>query len=145
MTIRWPAVACPSVRLQTWLVQKENIRFAVADTIERAGASLEECLEAIRRMDGLTRSQVTIAYMENSIMIGGGSREFIVTVETGTAICNLLDPGEEEDEFVELTVGGQACEFSQPYIVSLELVESALLQLLTGTAVAINWEVIKKG
>lgn len=126
-------------------IYEEQRKGAVADTIERAGASLEECLEAIRRMDGLTRSHVTIAYMENSIMIGGGSREFIVTVETGTAIRNLLGPGEEEDEFVELTVGGQACEFPQPYIVSLELAESALLQLLTETAVELNWEVIKKG
>ncbi|WP_147384501.1 hypothetical protein [Paenibacillus sp. 1011MAR3C5] len=61
-------------------------------------------------MDGFTRSQVSIKYLDNMIMVGGGSAEFIVTVETSTAIRNLLS-SEEEDEFVEFTVGGQACEF----------------------------------
>lgn len=110
-------------------VYEEQRNGAVADTVEYSHASLETCLEIIRRMDGFTRSQVTIRYMENMIMIGGGSHEFIVTVETNAAIHNLLGPLEEEDEFVEITVGGQACELPQKYIVSLELIESALLQL----------------
>ncbi|UNK21100.1 Imm1 family immunity protein [Paenibacillus sp. N3/727] len=125
-------------------VYEEQRNGAVADTIEHSHASLETCLEVIRRMDGFTRSQVTIRYMENMIMIGGGSHEFIVTVETDTTIHNLLGPLEEEDEFVEITVGGQACEFPQKYIVSLELIESALLQFLEGTTAELNWEIIDK-
>ncbi|WP_213647545.1 hypothetical protein [Paenibacillus lautus] len=78
------------------------------------------------------------------IMIGGGRHEFIVTVETSTAIHNLLGSQEEEDEFVEITVGGQACEFPQQYIVSLELVESALRQLVTDTSAELHWEIIGK-
>lgn len=78
------------------------------------------------------------------IMIGGGSHEFIVTAETGAAILNLLDPLGEEDEFVEITVGGQTCEFPQKYIVSFELIESALLQLLEGITTELNWEIIDK-
>ncbi|GIP00767.1 hypothetical protein J14TS5_58520 [Paenibacillus lautus] len=77
-------------------------------------------------------------------MIGGGRHEFIVTVETSTAIHNLLGSQEEEDEFVEITVGGQACEFPQQYIVSLELVESALRQLVTDTSAELHWEIIGK-
>lgn len=74
-----------------------------------------------------------------------GSHEFIVTVETNTAIHNLLNSTEkEEEEMVELTVGGQACEFPQQYIVSMELVESALLQLLTNTSTELDWEIIEK-
>lgn len=125
-------------------IYEEQRKGAVADTIEHSHASLEKCLEVIRRMDGFTRSQVTIQYMENMIMIGGGSHEFIVTVETSTAIHNLLGTLEEEDEFVEMTVGGQACEFPQKYIVSLELIETALLQLLADTPVELNWEIIEK-
>lgn len=125
-------------------VYEEQRNGAVADTIEHSHASLETCLEVIRRMDGLTRSQVTIRYMENMIMIGGGSHEFIVTVETDTTIHNLIGPLEEVDEFVEITVGGQACEFPQKYIVSLELIESALLQFLEGTTAELNWEIIDK-
>ncbi|GIO07805.1 hypothetical protein J31TS6_38330 [Brevibacillus reuszeri] len=45
---------------------------------------------------------------------------------------------------VELTVGGQACEIPQQYIVSIELVESALLQLLKDTSTELHWEIIKK-
>jgi len=125
-------------------VYEEQRNGAVADTIEHSHASLETCLEIIRRMDGFTHSQVTIRYMENMIMIGGGSREFIVTLETDTAIHNLLGPLEEEDEFVEITAGGQACEFPQKYVVSLELIESALHQLLEGATADLNWEIIDK-
>ncbi len=78
-------------------------------------------------------------------MIGGGSQEFIVTVESNTAIHNLLSSTEEEEEeMVELTVGGQACEFPQQYIVSIELVEFALLQLLTDTSADLHWEITRK-
>lgn len=125
-------------------IYEEQRKGAVADTIEHSHASLEKCLGVIRRMDGFTRSQVTIQYIENIIMVGGGSHEFIVTVETSTAIHNLLGTLEEEDEFVEITVGGQACEFPQKYIVSFELVESALLQLLADTSAELNWEIVEK-
>lgn len=125
-------------------IYEEQRKGAVADTIEHSHASLEKCLEVIRRMDGFTRSQVTIQYRESMIMIGGGSHEFIVTVETSTAIRNLLSTPEEEEEFVEMTVGGQACEFPQKYIVSLELIESALLQLLADISVELDWEIIEK-
>lgn len=125
-------------------IYEEQRNGAVADTVEHSHASLEKCLEVIRRMDGFTRSQVTIQYMENMIMIGGGSHEFIVTVETSTAIHNLLGTLEEEDEFVEITVGGQACEFPQKYIVSLELIEFALLQFLADTSAELDWEIIDK-
>ena len=125
-------------------VYEEQRKGAIADTVEHSQASLETCLEAIRRMDGFTRSQVTIRYMDNMILIGGGSHEYIASVETSTAIHNLLGPLEEEDEFVEITVGGQACEFPLQYIVSFELIDSALRQLLEGTTAELNWEVIVK-
>lgn len=54
-------------------IYEEQREGAVADTIEHSHASFEKCLEVIRRMDGFTRSQITIQYMENTIMIGGGS------------------------------------------------------------------------
>ncbi|MFD2117576.1 hypothetical protein ACFSTH_12850 [Paenibacillus yanchengensis] len=123
-------------------IYEEQRKGALADTIEHAHASLEKCLEVIRRMDGFTRSLVTIQYTENVIMIGGGSQDFIVTVETSTAIHNLLGTLEEEDEFVEITVGGQACEFPQKYIVSFELVASALYQLLADTSAELYWEIV---
>jgi hypothetical protein len=125
-------------------IYEEQRRGAVADTLEHSYASLETCLDVIRRMDGFTRSQVTIQCRESMIMIGGGSREFIVTVETSTAIHNLLGSLEDEEEFVELTVGGQACEFPQKYIVSFELVESAFLQLVADSSAELDWEVIEK-
>lgn len=125
-------------------VYEEQRTGAVADTIEYVHATLEACMEVIRRMDGFIRSQVTIRYMENVIMIGGGSHEFIVTMENGAAIHNLLGPSGEEDEFIEITVGGQACEIPRKYIVSLELIESALRQLLESTPTELNWEIINK-
>ena len=125
-------------------VYEEQREGAIADTIEHSHATLEMCLEAIRRMDGFTRSLVTIQYREHTIMIGGGSHEFIVTVETNAAIRNLLGTREEEDDFVEITVGGQACEYPQMYIVDLGLVESAVLQLLADASAELEWEIIEK-
>lgn len=125
-------------------IYKEQRKGVVANTIEHSHASLEKCLEVIRQMDGFTCSLVTIQYMGNTIMIGGGSPEFIVTVETSTVIQNLLSTPEKDDEFVEITVGGQACEFPQKYMVSLELIESALLQLLADISVELHWEIIEK-
>jgi len=45
---------------------------------------------------------------------------------------------------VEITVGGQACEFPQKYIVSFKLVESALLHFLVDASVELDWEVVEK-
>ncbi|MFE1630211.1 hypothetical protein ACFLFF_26020 [Brevibacillus reuszeri] len=126
-------------------IYEEQRTGAKADTVKHSHASLEKCLEVIRKMDGFTCSQISIQHMDNMIMIGGGSQEFIVTVESNTAIHNLLcSTEEEEEEMVELTVGGQACEIPQQYIVSIELVESALLQLLKDTSTELHWEIIKK-
>ncbi|OBZ18130.1 hypothetical protein A8L34_00645 [Bacillus sp. FJAT-27264] len=71
-------------------VYEERRKGAVAETIEHTEATFATCLEIIRRMDGFTRSQVTFQHIESIIMIGGGSHEFIVTVETDTALRNLL-------------------------------------------------------
>lgn len=51
---------------------------------------------------------------------------------------------EEEDEFVELTVGGQACEFPQMYVVNLELVECAISQLIEDSPSELDWDIIHK-
>lgn len=123
---------------------EEERKGATANTIEHLHASISKCLEVIQRMDGFTRSQVTVQYKDTIIMIGGGKDEFIVTVETSTAIHNLFNIQEEADEFVEITVGGQACEYPQQYIVGFELVESAILQFLEDTSAELNWEVIAK-
>lgn len=51
-------------------VYEEQRNGAIANTIEHTYASLETCLEIIRRMDGFIRSQVTIRYKEYMIMNG---------------------------------------------------------------------------
>lgn len=71
-------------------VYEEQRKGAVADTIEYSHATLETCLEVIRRMDGFMRSQVTVRYMENMMMIGSGNDEFIVTMETDTGEGDYL-------------------------------------------------------
>lgn len=82
---------------------------AVADTVKHSHASLE-IMEVIRQIDGFTHSQVHIQHMD--IMVGGDSYEFIVTVETSTAIIhNLLSSPEEESEFVEMTIGDKPVNF----------------------------------
>ncbi|KOP65877.1 hypothetical protein AMS62_11965 [Bacillus sp. FJAT-18019] len=53
-------------------------------------------------------------------------------------------PQEEEDEFVELTVGGQACEFPQMYVVNLELVKYEISQLIEDSPSELDWEIIHK-
>ena len=125
-------------------IYEERRTGAKAETVEHSHASIEKCLEVIRKMNGFTCSQISIQHRDHMIMIGGGSQEFLVTVETNTAIHNLLSSPEEGEELAELTVGGQACEIPQNYIVSMELVESALQQLLTGTSAELHWEIIEK-
>jgi len=64
-------------------IYEEEREGAIAITIEHPHATMEKCLEVIGRMDGFTRSQVTVQHKDHMIMIGGGIDEFIVTVETG--------------------------------------------------------------
>ncbi len=132
------------------IIYEEQRMGAIAETVEHSNASLGKCLEIIERMDGFNCNQVTVECADNIIMIGGGDDDYIVTVETNTAIHNLLNPlTDEQDEAleadsIELTVGGQVCEFPQQYIVDIELVKSALLQYLVGEPSNIRWETIEK-
>ncbi|GIO07806.1 hypothetical protein J31TS6_38340 [Brevibacillus reuszeri] len=54
-------------------IYEEQRTEAKADTVKHSHASLEKCLEVIRKMDGFTCSQISIQHMDNMIMIGGGS------------------------------------------------------------------------
>ena len=111
---------------------------------EFPGASPEDCLKAVRRMNGADRSLVSVKENDLMIIIGGGDEAFVVTVETSRSIRNLLGSHPDEDDFVDITVGGQACEYPRCYAVVLETVESALSQLLVNASVDLHWEIIEK-
>lgn len=118
----------------------------IAHIAEFPDASPEECPKAVRRMNGADRSLVSIKENDLMISIGGGDGAFVVTVETSRSIRNLLGshPDPDEDDFIDITVGSQACEYPRCYAVGSESVESALPQLLEKADVDLHWEIVGK-
>ncbi|KKO52138.1 hypothetical protein [Paenibacillus sp. DMB20] len=53
-----------------------------ARIVEFPDVSPEECLKAVRRMNGANRSLVSIKENDLMIIIGGGDEAFVVTIET---------------------------------------------------------------
>ncbi|WP_413372200.1 hypothetical protein [Paenibacillus taichungensis] len=78
------------------------------------------------------------------MMIGGGAGEYVVTVESDVEIRNLIDSGQDEEDFTELTVGGQACEYPTTYLVNLEMVKMAIMEIFFETSAQLNWGIIVK-
>ena len=77
-------------------------------------------------------------------MIGGGCGEYVVTMDFVDRVVNVIEPGRDVDDFVEVTVGGQAVDYPAIYVLSLHSVDLALRECLLGDGSRAPCEVIKK-
>ncbi|AJQ86591.1 hypothetical protein ADT26_14385 [Xanthomonas oryzae] len=107
--------------------------------------SLDQCLDAVRRMNGGDRTLISFSVDGLSIMVGGGDGQYVVTMESDESIVNVVNSSASGDEFVEITVGGQACEYPDIYVVGLDQVEAALRhRIFNGEGQDVEYEVIPK-
>jgi hypothetical protein len=59
-------------------------------------------------------------------------------------IRNLIDSGQDEEDFAELTLGGQACEYPLTYLVNLEMVKMAIIEIFFDASEQSDWEITVK-
>ncbi|WP_157381221.1 hypothetical protein [Burkholderia ubonensis] len=116
---------------------------AKSSIFEKENPSLEECLDAIKKMDGITRTLTAVNREGFSLMVGGGGGMYIITCETGNLIKNLVDYSGAGD-LVDLTVGGQACTYPGNYVVNFDLARKAISNEFFDGNDQLTWEVLDK-
>ncbi len=125
-------------------ISSEIRQGARAVSVESEDVTFFGCLEAVRNMNGDDRSLVCVELSDGSIMIGGGGASFIVTMEFVDKIVNAVDLSKDSDDFVEMTVGGQAVDYPSTYVISFEQVCAVLSEQLDGGAKIVEYEVVPK-
>lgn len=87
---------------------------------------LQQVLEAVHRLNGSSRSLISLNLEDGStLMIGGSGGAFVCTIESARQIINVTTESDPE-EFVSLVVGGQEVEYPSTYIVSFACIADLL-------------------
>ncbi|GLU87778.1 hypothetical protein [Agromyces sp. NBRC 114283] len=99
----------------------------------------------IDELDGLTRTLIAHRIQDWDVMIGGGPDRFIVTAtaDQGTRVANALSGtplDDNDDETVDLTIGGQAVDYPAEYAVTRSEAMLALSDLESGVLPDGRWE-----
>ncbi|WP_454254159.1 hypothetical protein [Pseudomonas sp. Marseille-Q8238] len=103
--------------------------------------SSEQAIDALYKMDG---RQHTLLVLERNdgwqLCIGGGGREFVVTLSSRSdENFTLLNPNEGGEELVELCAGGQFAEFPREIVVDRELVGTVIHKFFNKEEGFLNW------
>lgn len=100
----------------------------------------------IDELDGQTHTLITREISGWEVMIGGGPEQFIVTAtrDSGQRIANALTSTEpdDDDDTVDLTVGGQAVDYPREYVLTRAEVLSAIADLGSGVFSDDRWELV---
>ncbi|MCM3657607.1 hypothetical protein M3147_10130 [Agromyces mediolanus] len=97
----------------------------------------------IDELDGLTHTLIAHRIQGWEVMVGGGPDRFIVTATTddGNRVANAINGAPaDDDETVELTVGGQAVDYPATYALARNETRRALLDLESGVLPDDRWE-----
>lgn len=99
----------------------------------------------IDELDGQTHTLVSHEISGWEVMIGGGPEQFILTAtrDSGQRIANALTStalDDEDDDTVELTVGGQAVDYPREYVLTRPEVLSAIAELASDAFAEDRWE-----
>lgn len=107
------------------------------DTVE----SVDTICALIRRLNGLSRSCVTVFDDPQTIGVGGGENGEVVVYRTedDTTFYNLIGD-QEADGTTELFACGQPGEFPDRTIVSARIAALAVGELLSGKPSSFVWE-----
>ncbi|QSQ51520.1 hypothetical protein ISN36_12070 [Xanthomonas translucens pv. undulosa] len=126
-------------------VVEEVRRGPLAESLEFIAESIEQCMGAVKRLNGLDRTVVSFSSGNIMVMVGGGDGIYVVSIETPKNLINVVNLDAEEDEVVDVTVGGQACEYPRYYVVKLSQVGAALQDHLFGIKnEEVEYEIIPK-
>jgi len=90
--------------------------------------SEDDVLNAVRALDGLTRTLLAVNAADgSSITIGGGPGHYVAYVSTNDEMCfNLLVDQEHSSGTVSLVAGGQEGDFPAEQVVKLDQVLRAV-------------------
>lgn len=125
-------------------IAEEVRQGARADVRTMGNPDFSSCMEAISRLNGLDRTLVCVTVSDGSIMVGGGGGVYVVTMDFLDRIVNVLNDSADADDFVEVTVGGQAVDYPANYVIGFDLVESALASYIDGDGYGVSCEIIEK-
>lgn len=99
-------------------------------------------------LDGSATTLVSHRIGDWDVMVGGGPDVFIVTAQTSdlARVANALSEGAhvdpDDDDAIELTVGGQAVDYPRPYVLDRPETLRALDDLSDGAFPVERWEIL---
>lgn len=112
---------------------------------EYACTDIDAALEAVRRLNGSSRTQVLFQGMDRDLIVGGGNEgrySVFLTVGEDREFYTLIDPEKAAGDEVEIVTGGQAGLFPGNQCVSLPSVLMAVRDFfeLGQPSPALKWE-----
>ncbi|WP_414172550.1 hypothetical protein [Clavibacter tessellarius] len=113
-------------------VVEEVRRGAQAETCDSRAEDIEQCTVALEQLNGLDRTMTSFHSGDTVIVVGGGEGDYIAYVETPRTILNVVNGAADEDDTIDVTVGGQACEFPAYYVTEFAQVVAVLQDQLFG-------------
>lgn len=100
----------------------------------------------IDALDGGEHTLFTVPLGEWEAMLGGGPDRFVVTASAGggTRIANArtLREDSDEEETVDLTVGGQGIDYPWEYVLTRDEALAAMTDIAAGQLSGERWELI---
>lgn len=101
----------------------------------------------IDELDGSTHTLVANRIGHWEVMIGGGPELFVLTAtaDGGGRIANALtavEPDDDDEETVDLTVGGQAVDYPREYALTRDEVAAAIADLDADRFPEARWELV---
>ncbi|RMI13808.1 hypothetical protein [Cellulomonas triticagri] len=84
-------------------------------------------------LDGVHETLVADRIGEWEVMVGGGPERFVLTATAGDSVANAVTAdqpdGDEDDDTIDLTVGGQGVDYPVQYALHRHEVDAALADL----------------
>lgn len=115
----------------------------IDDVVEQPSVPAIE--NAIRRLDGIRTTEVSIESDSDDFMIvGGGGGRYVAFVGRGEDdLVNLFNPSGPSERLVELCVGGQTGFYSERQLVDLPTAIQAACKFAENGELdgSVNWEV----
>lgn len=114
----------------------------LAKQVEVHNPSRNRIYEAINQVDGKSCSLLTIISDDGAqIMVGGGPLRFICTANCGTSVINVLSEDSDADDFEEIVVGGQSCDYPRKYVLDKSIILRLVDVLIAGFPLEENPEI----
>jgi hypothetical protein len=100
-------------------------------------------------LDGLKNTLISHRIDDLDVMIGGGPDGFILTAQTTdltrivTALSGTAEGDADDEETVDMTVGGQSVDYPSYYVLDKSEVLRALDDIIGGNLPTERWEIVE--